>query len=90
MERFNEQGLIKWEAYYEEWVKPKADRLDSYDVAILYATHKHWSKERPYVGLEVIANHVISEVGWLTDRELWKRLEKLESLALIRRAITIN
>lgn len=90
MSDFDERGLLKWEDYFEKYVRPHAEKLDAYDVTLIHAVHGRWSKERPFVDMQWVKDQVTLECGFLTDEVFNERLTKLQHLAIIRRGVCLN
>ncbi len=82
--------FMNWKEYFEKKVKPHTEHLDAWDTTILSYAHSKLRKFQSPVDIALIKSEVVREIGFITDEELAKRLDKLENLGLIRRMVRLS
>jgi len=88
---------MSFEEEIQPWLKRAKDmgvldKLDTYDTTILKVV---WERQGNTliggdpVGLGVVQDYVVAEVGYISESELLERIEKLSGLGLVTRYLAL-
>ena len=95
--------ILNWHTWLKENLRPdQFERLDAYDVQILYAMMSRARRLKTYerkgfkhlshlkIAVCWIYSEVHAEMGGITEAQIYERIKKLEDMALLRTYVVFN